>query len=212
MNIYDISVTLSEHLPIWPGSPGLSSFSLLSMKKGDLANLSQVNMDVHTGTHIDSPLHFLVEGATTEEIPLERLIGETWVVEVPVNLKTISGDDLSKLAIPENTKSLLLKTANSSNNLWDKKVFDTDFVALDKEGAQWVVDNGIGLIGIDYCSIQKFNDSPETHQILLENEVVILEGIDLRGIDQGVYMLHCLPLKIKGLEGAPARAILSELN
>lgn len=212
MTLYDISVTLSGRLPTWPDSPGLTSFSLLSIKNGDPANLSQINMDVHTGTHIDSPLHFLDDGATTEELPLERLIGETWVVEIPKTITTITGDDLSQLSIPKSTKSLLLKTANSANNLWDTHEFDKDFVALDKQGAQWVVDRGIQLIGIDYCSIQKFHDGPETHHILLKNEVVILEGIDLRGIDQGPYMLHCLPIKIEGLEGAPARAILTKIN
>jgi len=119
---------------------------------------------------------------------------------------------LEKSIIPQGTDRLLLKTANSRRFISQNNPFDKHFVALTPDGADWIVNNGIKLIGIDYLSIQRFYDGPETHQILLNNGVVILENIDLHTVAPGEYNLICLPLKIQGSEGAPARAILHSLN
>tara|TARA_B110000285_G_scaffold227359_1_gene288559 strand:- start:1038 stop:1676 length:639 start_codon:yes stop_codon:yes gene_type:complete len=204
----DISVELSDHLPTWPGSHGISISPLQVIDDFNPANVSRLDIDVHSGTHIDAPLHFVKNGKSTNEIDLDRLIGDCFVAEMPSHITTIKFEDLEMIGIPDGTKRLLLKTCNSGNNLWDNNEFNEDFCALDKGAANWVVNNGIDLIGIDYCSIQKFNDSVESHQILLNQEVLILEGLDLRNVISGRYNLICLPISVKGIEGVPVRAIL----
>lgn len=208
MEIIDISVPLSSRLPTWPGGHGLNISALAVIGMNSDANVSRLDMDVHCGTHIDAPLHFVANGKTTNDINLSTLIGNAYVAEIDDHIRVIDAETLSALNIPNNVSRLLLKTANSSDNLWDSPLFETHYVALSVDAAQWVIEKKIQLIGIDYCSIQKFDDSPETHQILLKNEVVILEGLDLRNVDEAQYQLICLPVKALGLEGVPVRAIL----
>lgn len=208
MEIIDISVPLSSRLPTWPGGHGLNISALAEIGINSNSNVSRLDMDVHCGTHIDAPLHFIANGKTTNDINLSTLIGDVYVVEIDDQISVIDAETLSALNLPNNVSRLLLKTANSSDNLWDSPLFETHYVALSADGARWVLEKKIQLIGIDYCSIQKYDDSPETHQLLLKNEVVILEGLDLRNVGEDEYQLICLPLKAKGLEGVPVRAIL----
>ncbi len=205
--IIDISVPLSPNLPVWSGDGKMKITKVADMKKGDYANVSHLQMGSHTGTHIDAPLHFVANGKTTEEIPLEKLIGSCYVLDCR-GLTSISADDLEKLKVPFDTKKLLFKTDNSK--LWDnpEHEFYLDFCALTNDAAQWIVDRGIELVGIDYLSIQLYHDPMDTHVTLLSNEVVIVENLDLRFVAPGDYKLICLPLKIKGVEGTLARAIL----
>lgn len=210
--IIDISIPLSEKIATWPGGYGLSIISLAQIDNNSEANVSRLDLDVHCGTHIDAPLHFVAGGKTTNELDLNRLIGPCFVSELPIETTTISALDLEKLNIPEGTTRLLLKSINSYQNLWDKKEFYKDFCALSADAAQWVVNKGIDLIGIDYCSIQKFFDPITTHQILLNNEVIILEGLDLRRVKSGNYKLTCLPISVEGVEGVPVRAILQKIQ
>jgi len=165
-------------------------------------------MCVHTGTHIDAPDHFLAGGKSTEDIPLENLVGECLVVELPGRSR-ISKTGLEALMIPAGTRKLVFKTDNSRlwNNLSHK--FYEDYCALTADAAEWIRDSGIHLVGIDYLSVSLYRDPPENvHRILLEADVVLVEGLNLTGVSPGPYRITCLPLRILNVDGAPARVIL----
>jgi arylformamidase len=159
---------------------------------------------------VDAPAHFIENGSTLEELPLDTLMGPATVVELP-EVDIITPELLEAQALPPQTRRLLLKTKNS--DLWTDPghQFNPDFVALTSAAADWIVRKGIRLVGIDYLSVQIFKDKePLTHRILLEAGVVILEGINLQNVRPGIYQLICLPMKLDGIEGAPARAVLIE--
>jgi arylformamidase len=213
MTFIDISVDISENLPIWPGSPPIRFVQNLSLNAGDIANDTALNFSVHTGTHIDAPLHFLSGGISVDQISLDTLIGEAYVASIPKDVDAVTVEILEDLEIPSNTTRLLLKTRNSEIWASDRvQKFEQNFVALTAEAAKWVVEKDISVIGIDYLSIQRFYDSPETHQILLGANVVIIEGLNLSKVHHGFYELFCLPLKLKGIEGAPARVVLQTIE
>lgn len=206
--LIDISVPLSPQLPVWTGENQLAISQKASIKNGEDANVTFLEVGSHTGTHIDAPLHFVDGGKTTEEIPLEKLVGPCQVLDFQ-GLEKITADDLqSKFANAKPAEKLLFKTDNS--RLWDnpKHEFYLDYCALTADASQWCVDNGVHLVGIDYLSIQRYYDPIDTHVILLSNEVVIVENLDLREVEPGEYRLICLPLKIEGVEGTLARAVL----
>ncbi|OQY31404.1 MAG: hypothetical protein B6I38_05845, partial [Anaerolineaceae bacterium 4572_5.1] len=163
--------------PVWPGSRKFSLKRAKNLEAGDDANVSILECDVHTGTHIDAPGHFIRGAETVEQISLNKLIGPAYVVYIP-DVNTINAGDLDKLKLPAEVKRLLLRTRNSE--LWNRGAieFNKKFVALTSGAAQWIVDRGIDLIGIDYLSIQRFTDPPITHRILLEAKVVIVEGLN----------------------------------
>jgi arylformamidase len=207
MKIFDISVPLRNQMPTWPGSPGFHLERWQSIDRGDPVNCSRLDCDVHVGTHIDAPFHFLPSGITTDQMPLESLIGPAFIAHLP-HLKSITASDLKTAGIPDETTRLLLHTDNSK--LWEngKNEFFKNFVALTAGASRWIVERGIRLVGIDYLSVQRYADGPETHRILLQNEIIIVEGLNLSGINNGIYELICLPLRIVGAEGTPARAVL----
>jgi len=205
--IYDISLPLTEHLPVWPGN---KKFNITWVKNidEDGVNESHLSFNTHSGTHIDAPYHFLKTGKRIGDIPFERLIGDAMVVEFHGN-GNINPEFLSNISIPSGCKKLLFKTRNSLDRIIKQSKFCEDYVALSLEGAQWVVKNGIDLVGIDYLSIQSFDDKDNRiHKTLLENNIVILEGLNLRDVGEGVYELFVFPLNIPEAEGAPVRAIL----
>ena len=204
--IIDISVPLSPSLPVWTDSHGVNISRLAEIEK-DGWTVSRLDIDVHSGTHIDAPLHIVPNGKTTNEIPLEKLIGKCIVADLR-GLKKITAADLENLDLPKDTKRLLCKTDNSRHWVNFNHEFRTDFCSLTADAAQWVVDHKIDLVGIDYHSIQLYHDPPDTHQILLENEVVILETLNLLEVEPGEYRLICLPLKVIGVEGISVRAVL----
>jgi arylformamidase len=204
---FDISLTISPDLPHWPGSPLTELTRRRDMAQGDPVNDSVLTCSVHTGTHVDAPLHFLADGADVTHLSLEALIGPTIVAALP-EVEAITARDLEALNLPPDTRRLLLRTRNSEGWQRGDCTFHPDFVALTTDAAHWVVARGIRLIGIDYLSIQRFRDNPETHIALLQAGVVIVEGLNLAGIAPGDYELTCLPLKLAGAEGAPARAVL----
>ena len=207
----DISVPVSSNLPRWPGSPAITFQRSLDLDKGDIANDTTLHFSVHTGTHVDAPLHFLKDGSSVDQMPLDTLIGPAFVGDLS-HVDAITVDTLENLDFPPNTQRLLLRTRNSQ--LWQANIqeFQLNFVALTAEAAQWVVDHGIRLIGIDYLSIQRFSDGPETHLILLKADIVIIEGLNLTSAPAGQYELICLPLRLAGIEGSPARTILRRLS
>jgi arylformamidase len=193
---------------VWPGDPQVVLERYRQQSKGDASNDSRLACSVHCGTHIDAPAHFIDKGTTIEQLSLDSLVGSATVVEFP-EIDRITPDLLETQQIDAQTDRLLLKTKNSE--LWadPEHEFYPDFVAVSPESARWIVNRGIKLVGIDYLSIQMFNDAePLTHRILLEAGVIILEGLNLQDVKAGTYQLICLPLKLAGSEGAPARAIL----
>ena len=210
-NIVDISLPLRPDMPTWPGSVGLRLTRTSRLEVGDSANVSRLDCDVHVGTHVDAPWHFREDGATVEQLPLDILIGPVVVAYLP-ELSAITASDLADLALSPGTKRLLLRMRNSE--LWAAGVteFRKDYVALTADAARWVVDQGIHLIGVDYLSVQRYDDSPLVHQILLEAGVIIVEGLNLADVQPGAYELICLPICLVGAEGAPARAVLRPLS
>jgi arylformamidase len=202
----DISVPLRSEMPTWPGSVGLKLTRTLSLDHGDTANVSRLDTDVHMGTHVDAPRHFLPNGATVETMSLDDLIGPAWVAHLP-GIYSVNATDLDAAGIPVETRRLLLRTENSDR--WElDSTFRSDYVALTLDAARWIVARGIRLIGIDYLSVQRFEDGAETHRILLGKAVILLEGLNLAGVAPGGWELICLPLRLVGADGAPARAVL----
>lgn len=207
MEIIDISVSLHNDIPTWPTSSGIKITKYQSMQSGHSSNISSLYCDVHTGTHVDAPKHFIDNGITIDQLSLHQLIGSATVAFLS-DVDEINASDLDNLELPRDCKRLLLRTRNS--DLWGEKnsEFRRDYVGLDPKAAKWIVDEGIFLIGVDYLSVQRYEDGPLTHQILLEGGVIIVEGLNLHGVAAGIYNLICLPLKLKDVEGAPARAVL----
>ena len=207
MTIYDISVTISNDLPTWPGDTPIALVRNKDMHDGELYTLSQITTTVHMGSHLDAPMHFLRDGSGVDQIDLNKLIGPCYVVDLP-NADNIDAQVLEQANIPANVKRLLCRTRNSE--IWTRgdKVFHTDFVSIDPSGAEWIVQRGIQLVGVDYLSVGAYEGGIPTHKILLSNGVVPVEGLDLSRIEPGEYQLICLPLKLKDCDGAPVRAVL----
>ena len=208
MTIYDISLSISPNLPTWPGDPGLKLEQYASMDKGEHYNATQISSSVHLGTHVDAPRHFLNDGNTVEQLPLEVLTGPCYVTQLPDGIEAITAEVLDRTEITSEMKRVLFGTSNSHYWAKGESRFQTDFVAITEDGAEWLVERGIQLVGVDYLSVAPYEESIPTHTVLLKAGVVIVEGLNLANIMRGFYDLYCLPLKIAGSDGAPARAIL----
>jgi arylformamidase len=210
MKIHDVTLPISAQMPVWPGDPAVVLEQVASMDAGAHDNVSRLACGVHTGTHVDAPHHFLNDGRTVEALSLDVLVGPASLVHLLEDVQVVTADVLEKAAIPFGTERLLLKTRNSQ--LWERaeREFFTGFVGISADGADWLVHHNIKLIGIDYLSIAPYQQSIPTHRILLAAGVIIVEGLDLRTITPGIYTLYCLPLKLVGSDGAPARVILVE--
>lgn len=213
MPLYDLSVALSDDTPTYPGDPGIQIREWSTLASGDQANVSLLNFGAHTGTHVDAPAHFLAGARKVESLPLDILIGEAEVIEVPNSSYVIDEAFVRQNCKPGTTR-ILFKTRNSA--FWDepRAGFRTDYTYLDPPAAVELVEQGTKLVGIDYLSIEQFkSDRFETHHVLLSHGVIIVEGLDLRDIPAGKYELICLPLRIQGGsgDGAPARAVLRTL-
>ena len=209
MRTYDISLTITPDLPTWPGDPKIVLERFSKMEEGAPCNVTQISACVHIGTHVDAPYHFLGgQAETIEQVPLSLLTGRAYVLQLPDEVDLITAEVLSKVGIPPRTRRLLFKTRNSA--YWNEQNdrFHEDFVAISADGAQYIVEHGIRLVGVDYLSVAPFREPKPTHDILLQAGVVVIEGLNLSQVSQGRYSLYCLPLKIGGADGAPARAIL----
>ena len=174
--IFDISVTITNSIPVWPGDPSVKLERVSKIEDGANANVSQISMSVHTGTHMDAPYHFLQDGYTIEAVPLEILIGPAQVVRVPDYVDVIDAQVIKAAAIVPNIERVLFKTRNSQ--FWPAKNsdFQTGFVGINEEGAKALVDLGIRLVGIDYLSIAPYHKSRPTHEVLLGHQLAVLEG------------------------------------
>ena len=205
MKIYDISVTLEEKMGSYPS---LGKFNLTwerHYEKGSDIALSIINMATHLGTHVDSPFHYLSDGKKVEDFGLERFYGNAQVVEVPRDFKTIGVEFLK--TVDYKCNKILFKTSNSL--LHKSKSFTDDYVYIEKDAAGYLVGRGIDLVGVDYVSPDKYK-SRVTHLEFFKNNTIILENLVLSEVEEGVYVLICFPLKIKGSEGGPCRAVLIE--
>ncbi len=210
MAIYDITVTIDAEVPIYKGDPGVEFVSFKAIGRGDSANVSHVAFGVHTATHVDAPNHFIDGAKRVHELDPNKLVGPCRVIAVPEDVTAIEPEHLGDIS---DVDRVLFKTKNSEFWATPETGFRTDFAYLTPATAKLLVDNGVVLVGIDYLSIEK-SGSPghPVHITLLENETVILEGIDLRAIEPGDYDLICAPLKYDGAtgDGAPARTFLVE--
>jgi arylformamidase len=213
VRIYDLSVPISVNLPTYPGDPRIEIDDWSSLANGDGANVTALSFGAHTGTHVDAPAHFIEGAKKVESLSLDVLIGEAQVIQVPNDRLTID-EAFVAANCQSGTQRVLFKTRNSAFWTGDKADFRTDFTHLDLQAAQWLVERGVKLVGIDYLSIEKFGSKDhEVHRALLSHEIVILEGLDLSEVPAGKYELICLPLRLRTNlgDGAPARAVLRTL-
>ena len=210
MRIYDISVPISAATPTYPGDPGVEIKQWTAIADGDAANVSLLHFGAHTATHVDAPAHFIEGARKVEQLSLDALIGPARVVLIPDEADAITPIHITALDL-EGATRVLFKTRNSA--FWSNMTtgFRQDFTYIAPDAARALVELGVRLVGIDYLSVEKFQtERHETHEILLSNNIVIIEGLDLREVSAGSYELVCLPLKIAGGtgDGAPARAVL----
>ena len=208
MRIYDITLTVTPDLITWPGDPPILVERIAKMEEGESNNVTKISMSAHTGTHVDAPYHFLGgQASTVDQIALKTLTGRVYVLEM-LSEDIITAKSLENAEIPPRTRRLIFKTRNSQ--LWTNhaKTFRTDYVSISADGAQFLVERGVKLVGIDYLSVAPYQEPVPTHEILLKAGVVVIEGLNLTEVSQGRYSLYCLPLKLAGSDGAPARAIL----
>jgi len=208
MKIYDITVPISDNVPIYRGDPSAQVEAVTQISAGAHANVSKMCFGVHTGTHVDAPNHFIDGRRRVDKLDLGKLIGPCRVIEIGETAEAVLPEHLADL---DGVERVLFKTRNSAFWNEQQKGFRTDFAYISPEAARILVDKGIKLTGIDYLSVEKFgSDDFATHITLLEAEVVIIEGVDLREVPAGDYEILCLPLKYigGGGDGAPARTIL----
>jgi arylformamidase len=208
-DLIDVSVPLRPEIPVWPGDAPFRITRVSDMGRGDHNNLSEMCLGTHTGTHVDAPAHFLAGGATIDTLPPDALVGRCRVLGIDAN-EAIGVADLEAHGIAEGER-VLLKTRNSA--LWGSDAFAEDFVHLSTEAAEWLAARKPRCLGVDYLSVGGFhkNGTP-VHRALLGAGIWLIEGLDLRRAEPGEYELLCLPLRVAGAEGSPARALLRTLG
>lgn len=210
MKIYDVTVPISEAVPIYSGDPAVRIESSSTIASGDVANVSHLCFGAHTGTHVDAPNHFIEGTRRLHDLELEKLVGPCVVVQIDDSVTVIEPAHLPTLGVVER---ILFKTRNSEFWAESENGFRTDYTFISPAAARVLAGSRIKLVGIDYLSVEQFGSTDfATHITLLEKEVIIVEGLDLREISAGEYELICLPLKYLGGtgDGAPARTILRQ--
>lgn len=201
----DVSVSLAAGIPAYPGNPEFELQPVKRIAAGDSSNVSKLVMGTHTGTHVDAPKHFFDDGAGVDALALDLLIGRAHVVEIPKR-GGIGKDELASAGLREDIR-VLLKTPNSA--LWNGESFHQDYTYLTEDGARYLVNQGVKVVGIDYLSVEQFKKpGAPAHRALLSQSVVIIEGLNLAEAEAGMYEMYCLPLRIAGSDGAPARVVL----
>lgn len=205
--VHDVSRPLQHSGVIYPGGPDIVFRTHTSIDRGDPANVTALALGSHSGTHVDAPSHFLPGRETVDRMPLERLIGPAAVLDLPTELASVGAGDLARQNL-HGQRRVLLRTRNSAVSATH---FNPDYCALTSDGAEYLLERGVELVGIDALSIEPFGSADfAVHHLLLARGVVIVEGLDLSSISAGVYQFVCLPLQLEGLDGAPARAVLIE--
>lgn len=203
--LIDVSVVLGAGVPTYPGNPEFELQPVKRIAQGGSSNVSRLVLGTHTGTHVDAPRHFFDDRPGVDELPLDLLVGRARVVDLP-HRGGITADQLAAEGLREDLR-VLLRTPNS--RLWNGEPFHTEYTYLTEDGARYLVDQGVKVVGIDYLSIEQFKKpGAPAHHVLLSNGIVIIEGLNLSDAEPGAYELYCLPLRIAGADGAPARVVL----
>lgn len=206
-NWIDVSLPIRSGMLHWPSDPPVSIGRVQDMEKGEPANLSRINMGVHSGTHVDAPIHFLPRGKGVDALSLDALIGMARVIEVHADA-AVNSPNLEPHKIRRGDR-ILLKTRNSAMRLLRRKTFSENFVHLGADGAEYLVTRGVRTIGIDYLSIGGYKkDGRAVHRRLLGAGILIIESLDLSDVPPGRYEMICLPIRILNGDGAPARILL----
>jgi arylformamidase len=205
MKLIDVSVPLDALLPTYPHNTPFTLEPIKRLARGDSSNVSTLHMSAHTGTHVDAPRHFFDAGAGTEALPLDLLIGRARVIEVS-SRAGVAAEDLGATDLSNDIR-VLIKTRNS--RLWGSPEFHADYVGVTESGAKHLVAHGIKVVGVDYLSVEQFkNPGAPAHHVLLGAGTIVIEGLDLRQVEPGIYDMFCLPLRVVGSDGAPARVVL----
>jgi arylformamidase len=209
----DVTATLDEATtPVYAGDPPMHFTFVKDMRKGDPLTLSTYTLGAHSGTHIDAPMHFVTNGASIDQVPLDRLIGRARVIEIPDNVQAIDAAELGRHDW-RGAPRILFRTRSSSGGWMASPTFHRDFAYIAPDAAQLMADAGVQLVGIDYLSAEQFGaPTARSHQILLGKGIAIVEGLSLQAVRAGDYDLIVLPLKIAGHEAAPARAVLRPVS
>ena len=206
--IYDVSVPITNTMPVWPGDPpvALQHKSHESGDKSHTVQLTSITMGSHTGTHFDAPYHMIAGGKRLHEFPIETFVGPARVVEI-FGVRSVGRAQLDRVQL-DGAERILLKTDNSSH--WQDGKFYENFVYLEPDGAEFLAQRGVRLVGIDYLSIDKFkSEAHPTHFVLLTKNILILEGLNLNTVPAGNYSIAALPLNLQDADGAPARVVLT---
>ncbi len=204
----DVTRTLTNSMIHWPGDTTFHWRRVADITGPGTANLSEISTCVHTGTHIDAPLHFMADGLDVAELPLAKLCGPAVVVDFP-ETRDVTLEDLENVGIEPGMR-VLLRTANQA--LWDEPEFNESFFGITGDAAMWLVDQDVPVVGVDYLSVDGYHNAEKpAHYALLGNGIIIIEGLDLSQVTPGCYEMVALPLKIAGSEGSPARVILRPL-
>jgi arylformamidase len=207
MKLIDVTVPLDTSLPVYPGNLPLTVEAVKRLNRGDSSNLSALHLSAHAGTHVDAPYHFFDEAPGPEALPLELLIGRVRVIEIPAR-RSIGVDDLAGTDLSEDIR-LLIKTHNS--RLWGSAEFHTDYVGLTESAARHLVERGVKVLGVDYLSVEEYKKpGAPAHRVLLGGGTIVIEGLNLRDVEPGTYEMYCLPLRLVGIDGAPARVVLRQ--
>ncbi len=206
----DVSVTVRHGMPHWPDNPPIVLQRVLDTGRGDDCNVSHLAMGVHSGTHMDGPVHFLHGASGLDDMPLTATMGEARVIEIE-HPREITADELGKHRLLPGER-VLFRTSNSVR-CWRSDSFVEDFVGLSEQAAAYLAETGVRTVGIDYLSVGGYHaDGAKIHKILLGAGIWIIEGLDLSAVTGGRYEMICLPVKLHGSDGAPARAILRPIG
>lgn len=205
MRLYDATLPIREGMVTFPGDPPFRLEPFFQRRKGDPFDLALMSMGTHLGTHVDPPAHYLDNGTTVDQLPLEALVGPGIVLDMRGRAR-VDPQALEASGLGNHTR-VLLKTDNGPFLL--EPSLREEYVHLTEDGAQWLVEHGVRLVGIDYLSIERFrNPGAPVHRALLKAGVVVVEGVHLLDVPEGPCVVVCLPLRIQGADGAPARVIL----
>jgi arylformamidase len=208
MKLIDVSVPLDQNIPVYPGNTPFTIEPVKRMSRGDSSNVSTLHMSAHAGTHVDAPRHFFDGGPGAEALPLELLCGRARVIEMSSSRGGIGPDELQEHDLSADLR-VLIKTYNS--RLWASRDFHPDYVGVTEGGARYLVERGVKVVGVDYLSVEQFKKpGAPAHHVLLGAGTIVIEGLNLLTVPPGVYEMICLPLRVVGADGAPARVVLRE--
>jgi arylformamidase len=202
MKIYDVSLPIYEGMPVYKNKPEKQP-SFDTSQNGHVTE-TRIAMDVHTGTHVDAPLHMVPGGDTIETLPLEKLVRKAKVIDLTNAEDSINSEDLAGKDIQKGD-FVLFKTKNS----WDKE-FNFEFIYVNHEAAKTLAEIGVSGVGIDALGVERAQENHPTHKQLFKNEIIIIEGLQLKDVPEGEYLMVAAPLKIRGLDASPARIVLIE--